>query len=68
MIEQATYPHVSDDQILAALFGETVSIRGLNYNYTLRFHPELDYNQFELEFKLGAVNVDEDMLRMINLV
>lgn len=68
MIEQATYPHVSDDQILAALFGETVDVRGLNYDYTLRYLPEMEYNQFELVFKLGVVNVDEDNLRLINLV
>lgn len=68
MIEQATYPHINDDQILAALFGETVSVRGLNYDYTLRYLPEMKHNPFELVFKLGVVNVDEANLRLINLV
>ena len=65
-IYSTVYPRVNDDEILAALFGETVNIRGLNYDYTLQYRTET--GDFFMKFALGELTADENCIRNFNLV
>lgn len=71
-IEGVDFLNVTDDQILAALFGETVTLpqrtptenAPFAYIYTLSFNGQ----SFILDYFLGTVTCDENCLRLIRLL
>lgn len=70
-IEGVDFLSVTDDQILAALFGETVTLpqrtptenAPVSYVYTLTFNGK----SFVLSYFLGVLTCDESNLRMFRL-
>lgn len=63
VVPAAVPPHikVTDDQILSALFGETVTFSGPRFNYTLIF----DGTNFVTTYELGVMTCDETNLRLL---
>ena len=55
---------ITDDQILAALMGETVVVKGPKYEYTVIF----DGKEFVTTFYLGILNCNEDNLRKFRFI
>ena len=70
-VEGVDFLTVTDDQILAALFGETVELpqrtpsenAPFSYLYTLVFNGK----NFVLDYFLGTITCDENCLRLIRL-
>ena len=54
--------NISDDQILSALFGETVTVAGDKYTYKVSF--DASSNHFHTSYNLGEMLCDEANLRL----
>ncbi len=66
MNNELQYTKATEEQILDAIDGEVVEIKGPKYDYTLMFNPNDD--QFTTVFVLGQLDADLDNLQLFRFI
>lgn len=61
--DNVSFVNITDDEILAALFGETVTIDGPRFQHFLKFDAVT--GKFEAEMPFGVLTCDEANLRLV---